>query len=104
MTDYRRLSLWFDQLAEPLTPRAPLTGPTDVDVAIVGAGFTGLWTAYYLQVARPDLRIAIVERESAGFGASGRNGGWCSALYPVAASRMAREAGHDAAVAQHRAM
>ena len=47
MTDYRRLSLWFDQLAEPLTPRAPLTGPTDVDVAIVGAGFTGLWTAYY---------------------------------------------------------
>ncbi len=104
MTDYRRLSLWFDQLAEPLTPRAPLTGPTDVDVAIVGAGFTGLWTAYYLQVARPDLRIAIVEREIAGFGASGRNGGWCSALYPVAASRMAREAGHDAAVAQHRAM
>jgi glycine/D-amino acid oxidase-like deaminating enzyme len=49
----------------------------EVDVAIVGAGFTGLWTAFYLKELEPSLRVAIVEAEIAGFGASGRNGGWC---------------------------
>jgi glycine/D-amino acid oxidase-like deaminating enzyme len=73
-------------------------------VAIVGAGYTGLWTAYYLALADPALRIAIVEAEVAGFGASGRNGGWCSALYPVSLPRLAREHGRDAAVRQYRAM
>jgi glycine/D-amino acid oxidase-like deaminating enzyme len=102
--DYRRLSLWFDQLDEPLEPRAALTGDLEVDVAIVGAGFTGLWTAYYLQAADPGLRVALVEQEIAGFGASGRNGGWCSALFPVSAATLAREAGTDAAAAQYAAM
>lgn len=73
-------------------------------MAIVGAGFTGLWTAYYLLDADPSLRVALVEQDIAGFGASGRNGGWCSALFPVSASRLAREHGHDAAVAQYGAM
>ena len=82
MTDYRQVSLWFDQLGD-ITPRPPLTGDLAADVAIVGGGYTGLWTAYYLQQHDPSLRIAIVEAEVAGFGASGRNGGWCSALYPV---------------------
>jgi ribulose 1,5-bisphosphate synthetase/thiazole synthase len=72
MPDYRSLSLWFDQLDEPLTPRASLPGDVDVDVAIVGAGFTGLWTAYYLQALDPNRSIALVEAEIAGFGASGR--------------------------------
>jgi glycine/D-amino acid oxidase-like deaminating enzyme len=102
--DYRGLSLWFDQLDEPLVPRAPLTGDADVDVAIVGAGFTGLWTAYYLQAAEPSLRIAVLEQEIAGFGASGRNGGWCSALFPVSAATLAEEHGHEAAIAQYAAM
>jgi glycine/D-amino acid oxidase-like deaminating enzyme len=70
-------SFWLSTLE--LTPRAPLPGDVDVDVAIVGAGFTGLWTAYYLAAADPALRIAVVEARVAGFGASGRNGGWCSA-------------------------
>ena len=70
----------------------------------MGAGYTGLWTAYYLMLADPGLRIAIVESEIAGFGASGRNGGWCSALYPVSLARLAREHGRDAAVRQYRAM
>jgi glycine/D-amino acid oxidase-like deaminating enzyme len=70
----------------------------------VGAGYTGLWTAYYLKQADPGLRIAVVEAEVAGFGASGRNGGWCSALYPVSLTRLAREHGRDAAVRQYRAM
>ncbi len=73
-------------------------------MAIVGAGYTGLWTAYYLLGADPSLRVALVEQEIAGFGASGRNGGWCSALFPVSASRLASEHGRDAAVAQYRAM
>ena len=101
---YRELSLWFDQLDEPLTPRPPLDGDTEVDVAIVGAGLTGLWAAYYLQAADPSLRVAVLEKEIAGFGASGRNGGWCSALFPVSAATLAREHGRDAAIAQYAAM
>ena len=102
--NYRGLSLWFDQLAEPLTPRAPLERDIEVDVAIVGAGLTGLWTAYYLQAADTSVRIAVLEKQIAGFGASGRNGGWCSALFPVSAATLARERGRDAAIAQYAAM
>jgi glycine/D-amino acid oxidase-like deaminating enzyme len=97
-------SLWHDTAGGPFTPRAPLPGDIDVDVAIVGAGYTGLWTAYYLHEADPSLRIAIVEREIAGFGASGRNGGWCSSLFPPASSGIARRHGKDTAVAVRRAM
>ncbi len=70
----------------------------------MGAGFTGLWTAYYLAEAEPELRIAVLEAEVAGYGASGRNGGWCSALFPSSMSSLAAMAGRDAALAQHRAM
>jgi glycine/D-amino acid oxidase-like deaminating enzyme len=77
------LSLWHETTPTDWTPRQPLDGDADADVAIVGAGYTGLWTAYYLSVADPTLRIAVVESEVAGFGASGRNGGWCSALFPA---------------------
>jgi glycine/D-amino acid oxidase-like deaminating enzyme len=73
----RSKSLWLDQLAGPLTARPPLHGDVDVDVAIVGAGYTGLWSAYSLLRADPSLRIVVIEREMVGFGASGRNGGWC---------------------------
>lgn len=59
-----------------LTARPPLDGDTSVDVAIVGGGFTGLWTAYYLSERDPSLSILVIEREICGFGASGRNGGW----------------------------
>jgi glycine/D-amino acid oxidase-like deaminating enzyme len=101
---YRQLSLWFDTLPEPVRPRAPLPGDTDADVVVVGAGYTGLWTAYYLLGADPALRVVVVESEVAGFGASGRNGGWCSALFPVSAATLAREAGADAAISQYAAM
>jgi len=75
-----------------------------VDVAIVGAGYTGLWTAYYLRRADPGLRVALVEAEVAGFGASGRNGGWCSGLYPVSLTRLAAEHGRAQAIRQYRAL
>jgi glycine/D-amino acid oxidase-like deaminating enzyme len=103
VADYRQLSLWFDQLGA-IAPRRPLDGNTAVDVAVVGGGLTGLWTAYYLNRRDPGLRITVLEAEVAGFGASGRNGGWCSALYPVTLGTLAAEAGHDAAVAQYAAM
>jgi glycine/D-amino acid oxidase-like deaminating enzyme len=77
---YRSISYWFDSLGAEPELRPPLPGDCEVDVAIVGGGFTGLWTAYYLMRADPSCRVAVIERETAGFGASGRNGGWCVAL------------------------
>ena len=103
---YRSLSFWHDSVPDPLTPGDPLPGDRQADVAIVGAGFTGLWTAYYLAKRDPGLRIVVCEREIAGFGASGRNGGWCSALFPVSLAKLARlsRSGRDGAIGMQRAM
>ena len=99
LPDYRQLSHWMSTVDDDLTPRPALAGDIDVDVAIVGAGFTGLWTAYYLATADPTLRIAVLEKEIAGFGASGRNGGWCSALFPQSIGTLARRHGRGPAIA-----
>jgi glycine/D-amino acid oxidase-like deaminating enzyme len=105
---WRSLSLWHDELAaaglDDLAPRPALAGSTDADVCVVGAGYTGLWTAYYLLAADPSLRVVLVEAKIAGFGASGRNGGWCSALFPASTGALARDHGRDAAIAMRRAM
>ncbi len=95
--DYKDLSFWLEDSGDPLTPRPALQRSEEVDVAILGAGYTGLWTAYYLLRANPGLKIAILEREIAGYGASGRNGGWCSPRFPVSASAMSARWGADAA-------
>jgi glycine/D-amino acid oxidase-like deaminating enzyme len=87
-----------------LDPRPALAGDARFDVAIVGAGYTGLWTAYYLARADPTLAIAVIEKEIAGFGASGRNGGWCSGLFAASKSQIAPLYGRDAAAAMHRAV
>src|SRR5690242_999238 len=102
--DYRELSFWHDTVPGSLRPRPALPGDLSVDVAIVGAGFTGLWTAYYLLCEDPRMRISVLDAEIAGFGASGRNGGWCSALFPTGASTMAARHGADAARAHYQAM
>ena len=81
-----------------------LDGDLEVDVAIVGAGYTGLWTAYYLAKSDPSIRVAVLEREIAGFGASGRNGGWCSALFATSASKLVRTYGKAAEEALRRAV
>ena len=101
---YRRLSLWWDGLADPVEVRAPLPGNIDVDVAVVGGGFTGLWTAYYLAEADPSLRIAVIERDVVGFGASGRNGGWCSALFAVPGPKLDQVSGPGSGEAMRKAM
>ncbi|HEX3931008.1 MAG TPA: FAD-binding oxidoreductase [Nocardioides sp.] len=101
---YRSLSLWHESVPDDWSPRPALPGDRDVDVAIVGAGFTGLWTALYLARAEPSLRIAVVEAETAGFGASGRNGGWCSALFPSSLDSIAKRSTREGALALHAAM
>lgn len=93
---YRARSLWLDQLREPLSPRASLPGDVGCDVAIVGAGFTGLWSAYYLKRAQPDLRVVVLEAEIAGYGPSGRNGGWASGGIAGSPSVYERRCGRDA--------
>jgi glycine/D-amino acid oxidase-like deaminating enzyme len=98
------LSLWSDTVGDARVSRGPLPGDTDTDVAIVGAGYTGLWTAYALKRADPRVRVVICDAEHVGFGASGRNGGWCSALFAGSRSHTARMHGRDAAIAMQRAM
>ncbi|MDR0344867.1 MAG: FAD-binding oxidoreductase [Nocardiopsaceae bacterium] len=102
--DYRRLSLWHDTYPGSLARRPPLPGDQQVDVAVVGGGYTGLWTAYYLKQADPGLRIAIMERETAGFGASGRNGGWCSAIFPASLRKVASHSSRQDAARMQQAM
>ena len=89
-------SLWWDSLPAPVVARARLDRDLDVDVAIVGGGFTGLWTARELLARDPALRVAVIEQSVCGFGASGRNGGWASALFPVAADAVIERYGRDA--------
>ncbi len=78
--------------------RPALDGDVVVDVCVVGAGFTGLWTALHLARNDPSLRVLVVEAGYPGFGASGRNGGWCSALFPLPLDALARRHGEEAAL------
>jgi len=100
----RSRSFWLETCDDDLTPRPGPDGDTSADVAIVGGGLTGLWTALALRASAPHCRIAVLEAEVCGFGASGRNGGWCSALFPASLDQLAMVGGRDAAVAQYRAM
>lgn len=94
------LPLWFQK-----APRRPaMQQDAECDVAIVGAGYTGLWTAYYLLKAKPDLRVTIIDREHAGFGASGRNGGWASAIFPISLHQVAKFSSHADALHLQAAM
>jgi glycine/D-amino acid oxidase-like deaminating enzyme len=96
MDRYTDVSYWLETAGD-LAPRPPLDGTTECDVAILGAGYTGLWTAYYLLKRQPGLRIVVAEGEIAGFGASGRNGAWCAPDLNISMDRLARLHGEDAA-------
>lgn len=96
--------LWSDTVAFDNIARPILSQNIEVDVAIVGGGFTGLWTAYYLKRLAPHLSIAILDANHVCFGASGRNGGWCSALFPASFNKLAKLFGPDQAKRMHNAM
>ena len=96
------VSFWHE--AVDLSPRPALDGDTVVDVAIIGAGLTGIWTAYYLQKADPSLSILLIDKNVAGFGASGRNGGWSSALFPQTTPALISRYGFERAKALRDAM
>jgi glycine/D-amino acid oxidase-like deaminating enzyme len=93
--------VWHDSATQQ-TAFETAPAHAEVDVAIVGAGLSGLWTAYYLSAAQPSLRIAILEARHVGFGASGRNGGWCSGFFPLSISELAAVYGRDAALLAYR--
>ncbi|MEV6382505.1 FAD-dependent oxidoreductase [Streptomyces sp. NPDC051773] len=98
------LTLWHEEAGGDWGPKEVLDRDRQVDVAIVGGGYTGLWTAYYLAKADPSLRIAVLESNFVGFGASGRNGGWCSAIFPASLRKVAGVSSRDSAVRMQRAM
>ncbi|NUT78732.1 FAD-dependent oxidoreductase [Pseudomonas sp. C1C7] len=100
LTQLPNKPLWFEQGPS----RARLDGSVEADVAIIGAGYTGLWTAYYLLKSNPSLRVVLVEKHEVGFGASGRNGGWASAIFPISLGRVAQMYSHEAALKLQGAM
>jgi glycine/D-amino acid oxidase-like deaminating enzyme len=95
-------SYWHE--TSPHVPSPTLRGHRQADVAIVGGGFTGLWTAYQLREADPSLEVVVLEREAIGFGASGRNGGFAMTLLDMSLSHLRRHHGDEAAAAAHRAV
>jgi len=100
----RPVPLWIDSLDGNASPRPALSGSTFVDVAIVGGGFSGLWTAYYLLEKNPSLNILIIEKEYCGYGASGRNGGWCEGALAGGTEKYAKRSSLEDALRLERAM
>ena len=85
-------SLWADGYKQS-GKQAELSN--SYDVAIIGGGFSGLWSAYHLLELDPKLSIVIFEAKSLGYGASGRNGGWVSSDYPVYRKTLEKRHGID---------
>src|SRR2546421_2526890 len=96
-------SWWWADLGGLPAPRPALEGDRESDVCIVGAGYTGLWTAYELKRADPSLDVVVLEAEIAGFGASGRNGGWVLGSLAGSPPRWARHAGREGGISPYRA-
>lgn len=103
MTTNGSVSFWYDAVGLP-TPGRRLTTSINADIAIVGGGFTGLWTAYYLKLANPGLRVAILEQRFCGYGASGRNGGWLFGGIAGSRQRYQQSHGRQAVIDLQRAM
>lgn len=74
----RQAVFWLED-AGPATPYPPLSGATRADLTVVGGGYCGLWTAVLAKRRDPDARVVLLEAETVGWAASGRNGGFCEA-------------------------
>ncbi|WP_262305393.1 FAD-binding oxidoreductase [Neobacillus niacini] len=94
---YASRSYWLESSMDNLSPRSRLTDEINVDVAILGAGYTGLWTAYYLLKQNSSLKIVIMDKHIVGFGASGRNAGWCSPKFSITPERAIERFGLETA-------
>jgi glycine/D-amino acid oxidase-like deaminating enzyme len=102
MADFASRSFWLE--SDPYTPGPTLAGDITVDVAIIGGGFTGLWAAHFLLAADPALKLAVIEREVVGYGASGRNGGFAMTLLSRSMHDLLQTFGTDPARAAHAAV
>lgn len=89
-------SLWLESSLGEERDASPLAGRSVVDVAIVGGGYVGLWTALRIKELEPDCRVAVLERDICGGGASGRNGGFVLSWWPKYPS-LVKAAGADEA-------
>lgn len=98
-----RTPLWWQDV-DFTHAREPLAGDVNADVAVIGGGFTGLWTAYYFAGLEPSLKIVVLERRHVAYGASGRNGGWCHAAYPLGLTMAAKDYGREGGVRFERAL
>ncbi|MEW6718576.1 MAG: FAD-dependent oxidoreductase [Chloroflexota bacterium] len=103
MKDYSDTSFWLATYG-PYTPNLPLQGKLTVDVAVIGGGYTGLSTAYHLCKDHPGMRLAVLEAEVIGFGASGRNGGFSMTLFGLEPAVTKSLFGHQRTVEAHRYM
>lgn len=99
MSDYATKSYWL--ASQPYQENPPLVGSINADVAIVGGGFTGMSTAYYLKKAEPSQRVVVLESEVVGYGASGRNGGFAMTLMGLTLSTTALRFGKEKARIAH---
>ena len=102
MVDKNLNSLWCDAAINDAAPREKPTSDIETDIAIIGAGFSGLWTAYYLKKLIPNSQIVIIDANQVGFGASGRNGGWCSGFLPNSIDELAEMHGRELAIEMYR--
>ena len=102
VADWQARSFWMSR--RPYAPGPHLDGDLTADVAIIGAGFTGLWTAIHLKEADPAIDVVVVERDVAGYGASGRNGGFAMTMVGRNVHDLVRKVGATRARATHLAM
>lgn len=98
MVETKLVSLWQDTTDDRLVEHGALNENISCDIAIIGAGYSGLWSAYYLKKMFPNKHIVVLEQHHVGFGASGRNGGWCSGFLPVSLDEIEKQHGRRAAV------
>jgi len=100
---HTRLGYWIEEAGE-VAPRPPLTADLEADVLVVGGGYTGMWTAWYARQLEPEARIVLLESEEVcGHGPSGRNGGFCNAMWLSLASMRDRWGTEGALATAHAA-